>query len=249
MANSQQTEEKRESLWTLAAALGFMVGVLGVAMALDHSGLRLGKPARGSTVHDPSFQTALTNFDYEMTRPRPELFGSFSDGDVRIRNCLGFLTATMRPDRRRHFSELAGGEDYSDCLPLRTAKLSPDPEYHLAPASGLGRVLAERLDPSALKGVLPAWMAQSRRLVDAKIQETTVSAHSVTLNHGGQRIALDILASADVVGRNLEDLLVRVTGTGAPRYVVLTQGADGALRPIAEQTLMAMTNPTSMPTD
>ena len=85
MANSQQTEEKRESLWTLAAALGFMVGVLGVAMALDHSGLRLGKPARGSTVHDPSFQTALTNFDYEMTRPRPELFGNFSDGDVRIR--------------------------------------------------------------------------------------------------------------------------------------------------------------------
>ena len=71
----------------------------------------------------------------------------------------------------------------------------------------------------------------------------------MTLNHAGQRIALEILASANIAGKNLEDLLVRVTGSGAVRYIVLAQGADGSLRPMAEQTLMAITNPTSMPTD
>jgi hypothetical protein len=249
MANSQQTEEKRESLWTLAAAVGFMLGVLGVAMALDHSSVRFGKAAPSAVIHDRAFQTAITNFDYEMTKARPELFSSFSDGDIRIGNCLGFLTATMRPDRRRHFSELPGGEAYADCLPLRAARLSPGPEYHLAPAASLGRVLAERLDPSALKGTLPDWITRFRRLRDAKIEDTAVSAQSVTLNHGGQRIALQILASANIAGKEMEDLLVRVTGTGAARYIVLAQGADGSLRPMAEQTLMAITNPTSMPTD
>jgi hypothetical protein len=249
MANSQQTEEKRESLWTLAAALGFMLGVLGVAMALDYTGVRPGKPAPSAVIHDRAFQTAIANFDYEMTKARPELFGGFSDGDIRVGNCLGFLTATMRPDRRRYFSELPGGDAYADCLPLRTARLSHGPEYHLAPAAGLGRVLAERLDPSALKDVLPDWVARFRRLRDAKVEDTAVSAQSVTLNHGGQRIALEILASANIAGKNLEDLLVRVTGSGGVRYIVLSQGADGSLRPMAEQTLMAVTNPTSMPTD
>jgi hypothetical protein len=249
MANSQQTEEKRESFWALAAALSFMVGVIGVAIALDHFGFQFSKPPHGAVIHDRTFQSAISNFDYEMTKARPELSGNFSDGDIRVGNCLGFLTATMRPDRRRYFAELPGGESYADCLPLRTVRHSSGPEYYLGPASSLGSVLADRLDPSALKGALPDWIARFRRLRDAKIEETTVSAHGVTLNHGGQRIGLEILASADVAGRNLEDLLVRITGTGAARYVVLTQGVDGSLKPMAEQTLMALSNPTSMPTD
>src|SRR3954467_1420285 len=105
MANSQQTEDKRESLWTLAAALTFMVGVLAVAAALDYSGIHFSKPAHGAVIHDQAFKVALANFDHEMSRERPELFGSFSDGDVRIQNCLGFLTAAARPDRRHFFSE------------------------------------------------------------------------------------------------------------------------------------------------
>src|SRR3954467_11700862 len=124
MANSQQTEEKRETLWTLAAAFGFMVSVLAVAMLLDHSGIHMSKSAHGALIHDQAFQSALTNFDREMSRPRPELFGGFPDGDVRVQNCLGFLTATVRPDRRRYFSELTGGEDYGDCLALRALRLS-----------------------------------------------------------------------------------------------------------------------------
>ena len=151
MANSQQTEEKRESLWTLAAALGFMLGVLGVAMALDHSGVRFSKAAPSAVIHDRAFQTAITNFDYEMTKARPELFGSFSDGDIRIGNCLGFLTATMRPDRRTSFGT-AGRRGLCRLPAAAGGSAQPGPEYHLAPAASLGRVLAERLDPSALKG-------------------------------------------------------------------------------------------------
>jgi hypothetical protein len=249
MANSQQTEDKRESLWTLAASLTFMVGVLAVAAALDHFGIHMGKSVQGAAIHDQAFQSALTNFDREMVRPRPELFGGFSDGDIRIQNCLGFLTATVRPDRRHYFSELPGAGAYADCLPLRTVRFSPGPEYHLAPAASLGRVLAERLDPSALKSVLPEWIGQVRRLRDASADETVISAQSVMMRHGDQRITMEILASADIAGKNLEDLLVRITGSGVPRYIVLTQAEGGSLKPMAEQTLMALTNPTTMPTD
>jgi hypothetical protein len=249
MANSQQTEEKRESFWTLAAVLSVMVGVLAVAMALDHSGFRVSKPAQGAAIHDRAFQSALANFDHEMTKPRTELFGIFSDGDIRVRNCLGFLTATIRPERRHFFSELPGAEEYADCLPLRAARLSEGPEYHLGPAASLGRVLAERLDPSALKAVLPEWIGKVRRLRDAAADETVISAHSVTMRRGEQRVAMDILASADIVGKNVEDLLIRITGSGAPRYVVLVQDQGGFLKPMPEQTLMALTNPTTMPTD
>ena len=249
MANSQQTEEKRKLLWTLAAALGFMLSVLAVAAALDHSGIYMSKPAHGAVIHDQAFQSALTNYDYEMSRSRPELVASFSDGDIRIQNCIGFLTATVRPDRRRFFSELAGAEDYADCLPLRTARLSGGPEYHLAPAASLGRVLAERFDPSALKAVLPEWIGKVRRLRDAAADETVISAHSVTMRRGEQSIAVEILASANIAGKDVEDLLVRITGSGTPRYVVLIQDEGGSLKPMAEQTLMALTNPTTMPTD
>jgi hypothetical protein len=249
MANSQQTEEKRETLWTLAAAFGFMVSVLAVAMLLDHSGIHMSKPAHGALIHDQAFQSALKNFDHEMSRPRPELMGSFPDGDVRVQNCLGFLTATVRPDRRRFFSELTGGEDYADCLALRAAQLSEEPEYHLAPAASLGRVLAERLDPSALKAILPEWIAKVRRLRDAATDETVISAHSVTMRRGEQRIAIETLASVDIAGKEVEDLMVRITGSGLPHYVVLIQDEGGFLKPMAEQTLMALTNPTTMPTD
>jgi hypothetical protein len=221
MANSQQTEEKRESLWTLVAALTFMVGVLAVAATLDHSGIHLNKPAHGAVIHDPAFKAALANFDHEMSRERPEMFGSFSDGDVRIRNCLGFLTATTRPDRRRYFSETAGAHEYADCLPLRAAYLSPGPEFHLAPEASLGRVLSERLDPLSLKAALPQWVGPARRLRDAGADETVVAAHAVTLRHGDDRVAIEILASANIAGRDLEDLVVRITGSGMPRYVVL----------------------------
>ena len=249
MANSQQTENRRESLWTLAAALSFMAGVLAIVAALDHSGIIMSKPAHGAVIHDQAFQSALANFDYEMVKPRPELFGAFPDGDVRVKNCLGFLTATIRPDRRRFFTELLGAEGYADCLPLRAARLSEGPEYHLGPAASLGRVLAERLDPSALKAILPEWIGKVRRLRDAAADETVISAHSVTMRRGEQRVAMDILASADIVGKNVEDLLVRITGSGAPRYVVLAQDQGGFLKPMPEQTLMALTNPTTMPTD
>ena len=250
MANSQQTEDKRESFWTLAAVLSFMVGVIAVAMALNHSGIQVSKPAHGAVIHDQAFRSALTNFDYEMVKTRPELFGSFSDGDVRVQNCLGFLTATIRPDRRHFFSELPGGEEYADCLPLRAVRLSEEPEYHLAPAASLGRVLAERLDPSALKAVLPEWVGKVRRLRDAAVDETVVSAHSLAVRRGEQRVAIEILASADIAGKDVEDLLVRITGSGGQHYVVLIQDQGGSLKPMAEQTLMALTNPTTaMPTD
>ena len=77
-------------VWTLAAVLSVMVGVLAVAMALDHSGIRVSKPAQGAVIHDQAFQSALTNFDHEMVKPRPELFGIFSDGDIRVQNALAF---------------------------------------------------------------------------------------------------------------------------------------------------------------
>jgi hypothetical protein len=128
-------------------------------------------------------------------------------------------------------------------------RLSPGPEYHIAPAASLGRVLAERLDPSALKPVLPEWIGQVRRLRDAPADETVISAQAVMLRHGEQRITMEILASADIAGKNVEDLLVRITGSGMPHYIVLTQAEGGSLKPMAEQTLVALTNPTTMPTD
>jgi hypothetical protein len=127
--------------------------------------------------------------------------------------------------------------------------MSPGPEYHLAPAASLGRVLAERLDPSALKAVLPEWMSKVRRLRDAAADETVISAHSVTMRHGEQRVAIEILASADIANKNVEDLMVRVTGSGVAHYAVLVQDNNGSLKPMAEQTVMALTNPTTMPTD
>jgi hypothetical protein len=249
MPNSQQTEDKRESLWTLAAALTFMVGVLAVATALDYSGIHFSKPAHGALIHDQAFKVALANFDHEMSRERPELFGSFSDGDVRIQNCLGFLTAAARPDRRHFFSETAGAHEYADCLPLRAAHLSRGPEIYLAPEASLGRVLAERLDPSALKAALPRWIGSVRRLRDAGADETVIAAHSVTLRHGEERVAIEILASADIAGKDVEDLVVRITGSGVPHYAVLTQGEGGSLKPMDDQTLMALTTSTTMPTD
>ena len=43
--------------------------------------------------------------------------------------------------------------------------------------------------------------------------------------------------------------MVRITGSGLPHYVVLIQDERGFLKPMAEQTLMALTSPTTMPTD
>jgi hypothetical protein len=69
------------------------------------------------------------------------------------------------------------------------------------------------------------------------------------MRRGEQRIAIEILASADIAGKYVEDLVVRITGSGVPHYVVLAQGEGGSLKPMAEQTVMALTNPTTMPTD
>jgi hypothetical protein len=102
-------------------------------------------------------------------------------------------------------------------------------------------VLAERLDPSALKAALPGWIGQVRRLRDVGADETVIAAHSVTLRHGQDLVAIEVLASADIDGRNVEDLVVRITGSGAPRYAILTQDEGGSLRPMPEQTLVALT--------
>ncbi|QQP93596.1 hypothetical protein IGS68_31730 (plasmid) [Skermanella sp. TT6] len=239
MDNTRQTGQKQESLWTLAAALILMGGIFAVATALDRSGAGTAGQSRGTVVHDQSFAAALSRFPEEMSRNRPELFGSFADGDVRIRSCLGFLTATARPDRLRHFGGLADSHHYDDCLPLRAAYLGRSPRNFLGPDQRLGQILGDRLDPSRLKDLLPAWIRPARRLRDAGADRIEILPHGIVLHRDGRAATVEVLASADITGRGIEDLVIRVTGSGPVRHALLEQDRSGALVPMDRQAVIA----------
>ncbi|EWY36689.1 hypothetical protein N825_25550 [Skermanella stibiiresistens SB22] len=238
MENSRRTEWKQESMWTFAAALILIGGVFAVATVLDQAGVGAKEPVRAAIIHDRSFEAALLRFDQEMARTRPEMFGRFTDGDVRIQSCLGFLTATVRPDRLRFFTDSPNARHYADCLPLRAAHLGKNPRDFIGPEGALGRIVQDRLDPSKLAEILPSWIKPMRRLRDAGVESIDVGRHGVTLRHGGQTATIDVVASADIAGRGLEDLVVRVTGAGAARYAILSQDAAGALVPMAPETVI-----------
>lgn len=232
MDNTRQTGQKQESLRTLAAALILMGGIFAAATALDRSGAETAGQARDAVVHDRSFAAALSRFQEEMSRTRPELSGSFADGDVRVRSCLGFLTATVRPDRLRYFTGLADSHHYGDCLPLRAAYLGRSPRNFIGPDGRLGEILGNRLDPSRLKDLLPAWIGPARRLRDAGADRIEILPHGIVLHRGDRAATVEVLASADIAGRGIEDLVVRVTGSGPVRYALLEQDESGALVPM-----------------
>jgi hypothetical protein len=60
----------------------------------------------------------------------------------------------------------------------------------------------------------------------------------MTLRGAGETLTFDVVASADIGGRGMEDLVVRITGSGAVRYAILEADASGALRPVDEQSLL-----------
>ena len=238
MDNTRQTGQKQESLWTLAAALILMGGIFAAATALDRSGAGTSGAARGAVVHDRSFAAALS---------RPELSGSFADGDVSVRSCLDFLTATVRPDRLRHFGGLADSYHYDDCLPLRAAYLGRGPRDFIGPDQRLGQILGDRLDPSRLKDLLPAWIRPARRLRDAGADRIEILPRGIVLHQGGRAVAVDVLASADITGRGIEDLIIRVTGSGPVRYALLEQDQSGALVPMDRQAVVPHAGIASQP--
>jgi hypothetical protein len=90
--------------------------------------------------------------------------------------------------------------------------------------------VVSRLDPVTLNAFSPAWAGKSRRLADVAADSLTVTDRRIDLARGAARWSLEVVASVDVAGSPVEDLVVHV-GHGSDRdtFMVLMTRNDGAL--------------------
>jgi hypothetical protein len=124
---------------------------------------------------------------------------------------------------------------YADCYDVYVLDQATAPETFLAPASQLGRFVANQLDLRALGPMIPAWARPAYRLDDVKEAKLVVHARSLMLEHHDGRWTLDIVASGDFTETGIESLMVRITEEPSGRIsrVFLGLSQDGLLVPVA----------------
>ena len=186
--------------------------------------------ARLAGVLDPSLRNKLARYAETMAAPRPMIEVDTPEGHFKADNCAAFVALAGRDARGRSLIDHPLAPVYQECSVMRLLHNARSPEDHIAPLASLAHAVVGRLDPTTLHTLAPAWAGKSRRLADVAADSITVTDRRIDLARGDARWSLEVVASVDVAGSPVEDLVVRVGhGSGSETFMVLMSRDDGAL--------------------
>jgi hypothetical protein len=186
--------------------------------------------AKLAGVLDPSLRDKLAHYAETMTAPRPMIEFDTPEGHFKADNCAAFVALAGRDARGRGLIDHPLAPVYQECSVMRLLNNARQPEEHMAPLDSLARAVARRLDLVSLHTLAPIWAGNSRRLADVAADSITLTDRRIDLAHGDAHWSLEVVASVDVAGSPVEDLLVRVGhGSGSETYMVLMSRDDGGL--------------------
>jgi hypothetical protein len=172
----------------------------------------------------------LAHYSEIMAAPRPMIEVDTPEGHFKADNCAAFIALAGRDARGRGLIDHPLAPVYQECSVMRLLHNARQPEEHVAPLGSLARAVVSRLDPVSLHALAPAWAGKSRRLADVAADSVTVTDRRIDLARGDARWSLEVVASVDVAGSPVEDLLVRVgRGSGDETFMVLMSRNDGAM--------------------
>jgi hypothetical protein len=204
----------------------FIIATIGSTAPADEDPMR----ARLAGVLDPSLRNKLAHYSEIMAAPRPMIEVDTPEGHFKADNCAAFIALAGRDARGRGLIDHPLAPVYQECSVMRLLHNARQPEEHVAPLGSLARAVVSRLDPVSLHALAPAWAGKSRRLADVAADSVTVTDRRIDLARGDARWSLEVVASVDVAGSPVEDLLVRVgRGSGDETFMVLMSRNDGAM--------------------
>jgi hypothetical protein len=204
----------------------FIIATVGSTAPAEEDPMR----ARLAGVLDPSLRDKLAHYAETMAAPRPMIEVDTPEGHFKADNCAAFIAIAGRDAWGRRLIDHPLAPVYQECSVMRLLHNARQPEDHVAPLGSLARAVVSRLDPATLNAFAPTWAGKSRRLADVAADTVTVTDRRIDLARGDARWSLEVVASVDVAGSPVEDLVVRV-GYGSDRdtFMVLMTRNDGAL--------------------
>ncbi|WP_158044481.1 hypothetical protein [Skermanella pratensis] len=181
-------------------------------------------------VLDPDLRGKLERYAESMSAPRPVLEVETADGRYKTDSCAGFVAFSSRDGRGRALMEHPLASAYEDCTVMRILHNARQPEEHVAPLGSLGHAVFSRLDPATLQEMGPAWAGKAARLAGIAADRTEVDGRRIELVRGKSAWAMEIVASVDIAGPPVEDLVVRISRDGKTAgFMVLMTRNDGSL--------------------
>jgi hypothetical protein len=204
----------------------FIIATIGSTAPAEEDPMR----ARLAGVLDPSLRDKLSRYAETMAEKRPVIEIETPEGRFKADNCTGYVALTGRDARGRGLIDHPLASHYQECSIMRLLHNSRTPEEHIAPQASLARAVADRLDPATLNALAPAWAGKTRRLANVPADSFAVTDRRIDVARGDAQWSLDVVASVDVAGSPVEDLVVRIgCGSGAGTFMVLMTRDDGAL--------------------
>lgn len=204
----------------------FVIATVGSTAPAEEDPMR----ARLAGVLDAGLRDKLSHYAETMAEKRPVIEIETPEGRFKADNCTGYVALTGRDARGRGLADHPLASHYQECSLMRLLHNSRTPEEHIAPQASLARAVADRLDPATLSALAPAWAGKTRRLANVPVDSVAVTDRRIELARGDARWNLDVVASVDVAGSSVEDLVVRIgRGSGTGTFMVLMTRDDGAL--------------------
>jgi hypothetical protein len=204
----------------------FIVAIIGSAAPAEEDPVR----AKLAGVLDSGLRDKLAHYAETMAATRPMMEVETPEGHFKIDNCTAFVALAGRDGRSRAIFDHPLAPAYQECSVMRLLYNARLPEAYVAPLASLAHAVVNRLDPATLRTLAPAWAGKARRLADIAADSSTVTDRRIELVHGNVHWSLEVVASVDVAGSPVEDLVVHV-GHGSDRdtFMVLMTRNDGAL--------------------
>ncbi len=190
----------------------FIIATVGSTAPAEEDPMR----ARLAGVLDPALRDKLAHYAETMAAPRPMIEVDTPEGHFKADNCAAFIALAGRDARGRGLIDHPLAPLYQECSVMRLLHNARQPEDHVAPLASLARAVVNRLDPATLHALAPAWAGKSRRLADVAADSITVTDRRIDLARGDARWSLEVVASVDVAGSPVEDLLSG-SGSGSGR--------------------------------
>ncbi|EWY40132.1 hypothetical protein N825_03370 [Skermanella stibiiresistens SB22] len=183
-----------------------------------------------SGILDPDLRNKLEHYTQAMAATRPLIEVETADGRYKTDSCAGFMALSGHDGRARALNSHPLASAYRDCAVLRVLHTAREPEQHLSTLAGLGQAVFTRLDPASLQSLAPAWAVKAARLAGIGSDHVEIGDRRVILARGQSTWTMEVIASVDVAGPPVEDLVVRVSRDGvAAGFLVLVSRTDGSL--------------------
>jgi hypothetical protein len=229
-SSSDPNSEPDRSVAALLGAFGIIGIMVSISVAATLTGTPAGAESRTPAIYDPALNAKLATFEVGKPPALPPLTIDQPGGAITVVNCTGYLAVAQRSERGRALAGQEAARPYADCAVLRLLRSARRPAVHLGPSDGLGRAMLSRLDPTSLNGLAPTGAGKIHRLSDVPAGRVAVDGKRVALIDGDKEWSIEVVASADLLGSDLEDLVVRIKRDGAEHYAVLMTDRTGALQ-------------------